>query len=106
MQGERQSERNVNGVRLHVVEAGPPDGTPVVLLHGFPEFRQGWRRRIGPLAEAGFRVLAPDQRGYGTSEKPGRVPVRALDVGHVPITGNVQGAWVNLTSRFHRNQFH
>lgn len=58
------------GVRLHVVDAGPADGPLVILLHGFPEFWYGWRRQIGALAAAGFRVLAPDQRGYGMSDKP------------------------------------
>jgi pimeloyl-ACP methyl ester carboxylesterase len=61
------------GVSLHVVEAGPPDGPLVVLLHGFPEFWYGWRHQIAPLAEAGYRVLVPDQRGYNTSDKPSRV---------------------------------
>jgi pimeloyl-ACP methyl ester carboxylesterase len=59
-----------NGIRLHVVEAGPEDGPLVLLLHGFPEFWYGWRRQIGPLAAAGFRVVVPDQRGYGQSDKP------------------------------------
>jgi pimeloyl-ACP methyl ester carboxylesterase len=65
-------ERSVatNGVRLHVVEAGPRDGPLVVLLHGFPEGWWGWRRQIGPLAAAGFRVVVPDQRGYGGSDRP------------------------------------
>jgi len=62
-----------DGVRLHVVEAGPEQGPLVVLLHGFPEFWYGWRHQIAPLAEAGYRVLVPDQRGYNTSEKPARV---------------------------------
>ena len=61
---------HANGLRLHVVEAGPPDGPPVVLLHGFPELWYGWRRQIGPLAAAGHRVIVPDQRGYNTSDKP------------------------------------
>jgi pimeloyl-ACP methyl ester carboxylesterase len=58
----------VNGVRLHYVEAGA--GPLVVLLHGFPEFWYSWRRQIGPLAAAGFRVWAPDLRGYNLSAKP------------------------------------
>jgi pimeloyl-ACP methyl ester carboxylesterase len=53
---------------LHYVEAG--EGPLVVLLHGFPEFWFGWRLQIGPLAEAGFRVVAPDTRGYNLSSKP------------------------------------
>ncbi len=60
----------VNGVRLHYVEAGPQEGPPVILLHGFPEFWRAWERQIGPLARAGFRVVAPDLRGYNLSEKP------------------------------------
>jgi pimeloyl-ACP methyl ester carboxylesterase len=55
-------------VRLHYVEAG--DGPLVVLLHGFPEFWFGWRLQIAPLAAAGFRVVAPDLRGYNLSSKP------------------------------------
>jgi pimeloyl-ACP methyl ester carboxylesterase len=53
-----------DGVRLHAVAAGPELGPVVVLLHGFPEFWYGWRKQIGPLAAAGFRVVALDQRGY------------------------------------------
>lgn len=64
---------DADGVSIHVVEAGPRDGPLVILLHGFPEFWYGWRRQIGPLAEAGYRVLVPDQRGYNTSDKPARV---------------------------------
>ena len=59
-----------NGVELHAVAAGPPDGPLVLLLHGFPEFWYGWRRQIGPLAAAGLRVVAPDQRGYNLFGKP------------------------------------
>lgn len=59
-----------NGVTLHVRQAGPDDGSPVVLLHGFPEFWYGWHRQIGSLADAGYRVLAPDGRGYNRSDKP------------------------------------
>jgi pimeloyl-ACP methyl ester carboxylesterase len=59
-----------NGLRFHVVEAGPAGGPPVVLLHGFPELWYGWRKQIGPLAAAGHRVVVPDQRGYNTSDKP------------------------------------
>jgi pimeloyl-ACP methyl ester carboxylesterase len=52
-------------VKLHYVETG--DGPLVVLLHGFPEFWYGWRLQIAPLAAAGFRVVAPDLRGYNLS---------------------------------------
>jgi pimeloyl-ACP methyl ester carboxylesterase len=64
-------EATVNGVRLHYVEAGA--GPLVVLLHGFPEFWYSWRFQIPVLAAAGYRVVAPDMRGYNLSEKPGGV---------------------------------
>ena len=59
-----------NSIRLHVVQAGPKSGVPVVLLHGFPEFWYGWRKQIPALVEAGCRVIVPDQRGYNLSDKP------------------------------------
>jgi epoxide hydrolase 4 len=61
----------VNGVRLHYVEAG--SGRLVVLLHGFPEFWYSWRQQIPALAAAGYRVMAPDLRGYNLSDKPRRI---------------------------------
>jgi epoxide hydrolase 4 len=64
-------------VRLHYVEAG--DGPLIVLLHGFPEFWYGWRLQIAPLAAAGFRVVAPDLRGYNLSSKPDGVAAYAAD---------------------------
>ena len=59
-----------NGIKLHVVQAGPNSGVPVVLLHGFPEFWYGWRHQIPALVAAGCRVIVPDQRGYNLSDKP------------------------------------
>jgi pimeloyl-ACP methyl ester carboxylesterase len=75
-------------VRLNVATAGPEDGPLVVLLHGFPEFWYGWRSQIPALAGAGFRVVAPDQRGYHRSDKPrGLAPYRidrlANDIGEL-----------------------
>jgi pimeloyl-ACP methyl ester carboxylesterase len=58
------------GPTLHAVTAGPEDGPLVVLLHGFPEFWFSWRHQIRALADAGYRVVAPDQRGYNESDKP------------------------------------
>jgi pimeloyl-ACP methyl ester carboxylesterase len=66
----------VNGVRLHVAEQG--EGTLVLLLHGFPESRYSWRHQIAQLAAAGYRVVAPDQRGYAPSEQPEAVEVCSL----------------------------
>jgi pimeloyl-ACP methyl ester carboxylesterase len=66
------------GVRLHAQAAGPNDGPLVVLLHGFPEFWYGWRHQLSALAEAGYRVVVPDQRGYNRSDAPR--PVSAYDL--------------------------
>jgi len=68
-----------NGIQLHVVTDGPEDGTPVFLLHGFPEFHYGWRKQFPALVEAGFRVIAPDQRGYNLSDKPKGISAYDLD---------------------------
>ena len=62
---------DINGLRVHLLEAGfqsgsPDDGRPcVLLLHGFPELAYSWRKVMLPLAQAGYHVIAPDQRGYG-----------------------------------------
>lgn len=60
-----------NGLRMHYVEKGAPGRPLVLLLHGFPDFWWSWRHQIDPLVEAGFRVVAPDQRGYGDTDKHG-----------------------------------
>ena len=62
-----------NGIDMAVYEAGPKNGMPVVLCHGFPELAYSWRHQIAALAEAGYRVLAPDQRGFGLSSRPAAV---------------------------------
>src|SRR6185312_891200 len=79
-----------NGITLEVAQAGPESGRPVVLLHGFPEPWFSWRRQIGPLAEAGYRVLAPNQRGYSRSDKPPRVVDYTLDVLAADVLGLIQ----------------
>lgn len=61
----------VRGITLHAVEGG--EGPLVVLLHGFPELWYSWRHQIRPLVEAGYRVVAVDQRGYNLSDKPAGV---------------------------------
>jgi len=61
---------HANGIRLHVAETG--EGPLVLLLHGFAEFWWAWRHQLGPLADAGYRVVAVDLRGYGDSDKPPR----------------------------------
>jgi pimeloyl-ACP methyl ester carboxylesterase len=85
-------DANVGEVRLRVVESGPADGPLVVLLHGFPEFWYSWRHQIPALASAGFRVLAPDLRGYGESEKPAGVRAYALDRLVADVAGLIEEA--------------
>ena len=58
------------GVGIEYDVTGPDDGRPVVLLHGFPDSARLWRHQVPALADAGFRVIVPDQRGYGRSDKP------------------------------------
>ncbi len=81
----RDGYAEIGDVRLHYVEAG--EGPLVVLLHGFPEFWYGWRQQIEPLAAAGFRVVAPDMRGYNLSSRPDGVA--AYDIG--PLTDDIAG---------------
>ncbi|PWI43469.1 alpha/beta hydrolase [Streptomyces sp. ICBB 8177] len=61
----------VGGIRLHIAEEG--EGPLVLLLHGFPECWYSWRHQFAPLAAAGYRVVAPDQRGYARSDRPADV---------------------------------
>jgi pimeloyl-ACP methyl ester carboxylesterase len=68
-----------NGIRLHTALAGPEEGEPVFLLHGFPDAWFGWEAQIGPLVDAGFRVIVPDQRGYNLSDKPEGVASYQMD---------------------------
>lgn len=55
----------VNGLKMHVLDAGDPNAPALLLLHGFPELAYSWRKVMAPLAALGFHVIAPDQRGYG-----------------------------------------
>ena len=74
-----------NGIELEVFSAGA--GRPVVLCHGWPELAWSWRHQVPPLADAGYHVLAPNQRGYGRSSRPGEVA--AYDIAH--LTGDLVG---------------
>lgn len=69
----------VNGIQLHIAEAGPKDAPLLLLLHGFPEFWYSWKVQIDFFAQKGFRVIAPDQRGYNLSDKPRGVKNYNLD---------------------------
>lgn len=81
----RHGYAELDQVRLHYVEAG--EGPLVVLLHGFPEFWFAWRFQIPRLAEAGFRVVAPDMRGYNLSSRPRGVAAYDID----RLTGDIAG---------------
>jgi pimeloyl-ACP methyl ester carboxylesterase len=79
---------DVNGIRMGFYEAGPkPDRPPMILCHGWPEIAFSWRHQIKALAEAGIRVIAPDQRGYGATDQP--EPIEAYDLEH--LTGDLVG---------------
>ncbi|HEV7421705.1 MAG TPA: alpha/beta hydrolase [Mycobacterium sp.] len=78
---------DTNGVQLRVTEAGDRGAPVVVLAHGFPELAYSWRHQIPVLADAGYHVLAPDQRGYGASAKPDAVE----DYDIAALTGDIAG---------------
>lgn len=99
---------DLGDVQLDALVAGPADGDIVVLLHGFPESGDAWRAQMPALAAAGFRVVAPHQRGYATSSKPvGLMPYRlsavaqdvlaladALEAPKISVVGHDWGAAV------------
>ena len=74
-----------NGIRMHVAESG--DGPLVVLLHGFPESWYSWRHQLRALAEAGFHAVAPDQRGYGQTDRPSAIDAYSI----MHLVGDVIG---------------
>ena len=84
----REGYAQVGDQSLHYVEAG--DGPLIVLLHGFPEFWYGWRLQIPPLVAAGFRVVAPDTRGYNLSSKPEGFEAYGVDLLADDIRGLIE----------------
>ncbi len=76
-----------NGIDMTVFTAGPADGFPLVLCHGWPELAFSWRYQIPALAAAGYRVIVPSQRGYDGS--PGGEAVESYDIFH--LTGDLEG---------------
>ncbi|HEY6417519.1 MAG TPA: alpha/beta hydrolase [Candidatus Binataceae bacterium] len=95
-----------NGIKMHVAEAG--EGYPVVMCHGFPELWYSWRHQLRALADAGFRAIAPDQRGYGDTDRPEPIEaytqkkivgdiigmLDALGIGRCTIIGHDWGGFV------------
>jgi pimeloyl-ACP methyl ester carboxylesterase len=96
----RSRMAGVNGVSLDVLEAGPADGPVVILAHGFPESSWSWRHQLPVLADAGWHVIAPDQRGYGHSSRPSAVSdygsqhLSADLIGLLDETGQEQAVFV------------
>jgi pimeloyl-ACP methyl ester carboxylesterase len=91
---------DTNGVQLRVIEAGDRGAPVVVLAHGFPELAYSWRHQISALAEAGYHVLAPDQRGYGGSSRPDAIDAYNIHeltadlVGLLDDVGAERAVWV------------
>lgn len=88
-----------NGLSLYVEEHGDADGVPVILLHGFPDSARLWRNQVPFLAARGFRVIVPDLRGYGRSDRPEevaayRLPNAVADVTAILDAFSVQKAHV------------
>lgn len=77
MPGIAHRQVALDGIELHVAEQGA--GSPVVLLHGFPELWYSWRHQLDALAAAGYRAIAPDLRGYGASSAPAEVRAYGLE---------------------------
>jgi pimeloyl-ACP methyl ester carboxylesterase len=114
VEGVRHRDVHVRGARFHVAEAGPDDGPPVVLLHGWPQHWYEWRDALPALAARGAHVVAPDLRGCGWSEITphgyGR-PSLALDVlaildalgiGRFRLAGHDWGGFVAFLLGLHR----
>lgn len=76
----KMAKWKVNGIELNVAQTGSPDGVPVVLLHGFPENSKAMIETFEGLAEKGYMLIAPDQRGYNLSSKPNGVASYTLEI--------------------------
>ena len=74
-----------NGIKMHIAEDG--EGPLVVLCHGFPDLWYCWRHQLKALAEAGYHVVAPDQRGYGQTDRPEAVE----DYNILQLSGDIIG---------------
>ncbi len=104
--GVDHEDVSVRGLRRHVAFAGPADGAPVLLHHGWPQHWYAWRHLIPELAGAGHRVIVPDSRGFGWSEYPPDddfshaafvddvlALCEALDLDRVSYVGHDWGCW-------------
>ncbi|MEU6998136.1 alpha/beta hydrolase [Nonomuraea sp. NPDC046570] len=89
LSGVRHHTVPVGELDMHVAEQG--EGEPVLLLHGFPELWYSWRHQLPALAAAGFRAIAPDQRGYGETVLRAGEPAKIEDFDIEHLTGDVVG---------------
>lgn len=80
---------DVNGIELHIDDHGT--GTPVLMLHGWPDSSYLWRHQVPALVQAGFRTIAPDLRGFGKSDKPQEVEAYALAILLSDVIGIIDG---------------
>ena len=81
----KQRVLEINGINMHITEQG--EGPLVILCHGFPELGYSWRHQLSALAEAGFHAVAPDQRGYGRTDRP--EDIEAYNIFH--LVGDIVG---------------
>lgn len=88
MNATRQHRIQVNGIELSVHVTGAEEGPPIWLLHGFPECWHSWREQIRALAAAGYRVFAPEMRGYGQTTSPAAI----ADYDLLTLCGDIQQA--------------
>lgn len=107
-----------NGIHMHIAEAG--EGPAVLMCHGFPESWYSWRHQLHALAEAGYRAIAPDMRGYGQTDRPDQADqysmfhltgdmvgvLDALEIEHAAIVGHDWGAPIAWnTALFRQDRF-
>ncbi len=97
---------DAGGLRMHVATAGPADGPPLLCLHGWPQHWYLWREAIGPIVQAGYRVVCPDLRGLGWTGAPRSgyekeqlasdvlALMDALGLERVRLMGHDWGGWV------------
>jgi pimeloyl-ACP methyl ester carboxylesterase len=116
----KSKQYRLNNINIHVIEAGPEAGMPMIFLHGFPDFWYGWKDQIAFFADCGYRVIVPDQRGYHLSGKPKGVKayrckhlmddilslIELLDLKDVHLVGHDWGGIVSwLLGIYHPQQF-
>ncbi|PHR91316.1 MAG: epoxide hydrolase [Robiginitomaculum sp.] len=77
----------LNDINIATYQAGPQDGVPLLLIHGWPEIAYSWAHQIEPLAQAGYRVIAMDLRGFGNSDAPTDVHAYGIE----KLVGDIEG---------------